>query len=191
MGFLNNIKNDVNKRQQATDKRIEELKKIKPKSKCPRGVVQELNNMLMENEEVVYFVSGAYEKKVNVIFVTNKKIILIDNVILNKGVQQVPMESISSISKERGVLLGKIKIINNSGKEMLIENVSTSEIDIFIKKVNEQKENYKSFNIEVNKTVERDITDKIEKLSELYKEGVLTEYEFATKKMELLEKLKK
>lgn len=63
MGFLNNIKNDVNKRQQATDKRIEELKKIKPKSKCPRGVVQELNNMLMENEEVVYFVSGAYEKK--------------------------------------------------------------------------------------------------------------------------------
>lgn len=127
----------------------------------------------------------------NVIFVTNKKIILIDNVILNKGVQQVPMESISSISKERGVLLGKIKIINNSGKEMLIENVSTSEIDIFIKKVNEQKENYKSFNIEVNKTVERDITDKIEKLSELYKEGVLTEYEFATKKMELLEKLKK
>lgn len=191
MGFLNNIKNDVNKIKQATDKRIEELKKIKPKGKCSRGVVQELNNMLMENEEVVYFISGAYEKKLNVIFITNKKIILIDNVILNKGVQQVPIESISSISKERGVLLGKIKIINNSGKEMLIENVSTSEIDIFIKKVNEQKENYKSFNIEVNKTVERDITDKIEKLSELYKEGVLTEYEFATKKMELLDKLKK
>ena len=33
--------------------------------------------------------------------------------------------------------------------------------------------------------------DKIERLAELYREGVLTEYEFATKKMELLEKLKK
>lgn len=191
MGFLNNIKNDVNKIKQATDKRIEELKKIKPKSRCLRGVVQELNKILLENEAVTYFVTGVYEKKQNVIFITNKRLILIENIILNKGGQQVPIENISSISKERGLIVGKIKIINNSGKEMLIEKVSTSEIDIFIKKVNEQKENYKSFNIEVNKTVERDITDKIEKLAELYKDGVLTEYEFATKKMELLEKLKK
>ena len=35
------------------------------------------------------------------------------------------------------------------------------------------------------------IEDKIKELGKLYKEGLLTEYEFATKKMELLEKLKK
>lgn len=51
--------------------------------------------------------------------------------------------------------------------------------------------NYKSFKIEINKTVEKDVTDKIEKLATLHKEGELTDYEFAMKKMELLEKLKK
>ncbi len=45
--------------------------------------------------------------------------------------------------------------------------------------------------IEHRYTVEKTIEDKIKELGKLYKEGLLTEYEFATKKMELLEKLKK
>jgi len=191
MGFFNHIKEEVNRINQDTDKRIEELKRINPKNKCPRGTVQELNSLLMENEEVIYFVSGDYEKRHNNIFITNKRLILIDKVAMNKRQLQIPIENISSISKEAGFAVGNVKIMNNLGKEVFIENINMVEIDVFIHKINEQQENYKSFKIEVNKTVEKDIMDKIERLAELYREGVLTEYEFATKKMELLEKLKK
>ena len=34
----------------------------------------------------------------------------------------------------------------------------------FMNIANEQRENYKSFKIEINKTIEKDITDKIEQL---------------------------
>jgi len=191
MGFFNHIKEEVNRINQDTDKRIEELKRINPKNKCPRGTVQELNSLLMENEEVIYFVSGDYEKRHNNIFITNKRLILIDKVAMNKRQLQIPIENIRSISKEAGFADWNVKIMNNLGKEVFIENINMVEIDVFIHKINEQQENYKSFKIEVNKTVEKDIMDKIERLAELYREGVLTEYEFATKKMELLEKLKK
>lgn len=69
-------------------------------------------------------------------------------------------------------ILSVFKVIISKNKEKYIENGTITKIEH--RYINEE-------------TAE----DKIKKLSELYKEGILTEYEFVTKKMELLEKLNK
>lgn len=72
-----------------------------------------------------------------------------------------------------------------------VKNVEAA-LKIIISK--NKEEYYKDGNvtkIEHRYTVEKTIEDEIKELGKLYKDGLLTEYEFATKKMELLEKLKK
>lgn len=191
MGFLGDIKTKIEKTNRGIEKRKIELKKINSSCACSKEVIKELNEQLRENEDIKYFTGGLYKKKYYNIFITNKSIIFISSDIFNKEQLQVPIEKITSISKKKGLLGGKIQIWEGSNSSVIIENIPTKSIDILVNKINEQMENYKSFNIEINKTLERDITDKIEKLSDLYKDGVLTEYEFSIKKMELLDKLKK
>lgn len=189
MSFFSDIK-EINGK---IEKRKQELKKINSKCSCNRGVIKELNDIIDEREDIIYFTGGTYEKQYYNIFITNKRVIFLSSILLNTAQLQISIEKINSISKTKGLIVSKIKIWDGSGSitGVEIERVPTGDATIFVNKVNEQINNYKSFSIEVNKTVEKDIMDKIEKLSELYKDGVLTEYEFATKKLELLEKLKK
>ena len=101
---------------------------------------------------------------------------------------EIRIDKIDSLSLESTGLSTKLRI-HTTGADYIIEQLINCRE--FMNVVNEQIDNYKSFNIEINKNIEKDITDKIEKLAELYKDGILTEYEFSTKKMELLEQLKK
>ena len=49
---------------------------------------------------------------------------------------------------------------------------------------------HKSIDINITKVAEKDVADKIAKLKVLYDDGVLSEYEFNMKKIELLDKSK-
>ena len=183
MGFIENIKNENEKNK----KRREELKKINPTCILPLGTVSEIGQSLRDDENILYFTRGNGQS----IFCTNKRIIILYINGMKQYQKQIPIEKISSIVTQTGLMYGKIKITDNASSKIVIDKVVGDDAKIFVNKVNEQMENYKSFKIEINNTTEKDITDKIEKLAELHKEGILTDYEFATKKMELLEKLKK
>lgn len=149
-----------------------------------------INEMIRENEEVVALVNGAYEGKNMYLLATNKRIIIFNKGWLSSTQVEIPIEKINSIGQSKGIVFGEIHIWDGSSK-IVITNVHKNDIAKFVKIANEQMDNYKSFKIEVSKTTERDTVDKIEKLAELHKEGTLTDYEFATKKMELLDNLKK
>lgn len=149
-----------------------------------------INEMIRENEEVVALVNGTYEGKDMYLLATNKRIIIFNKGWLSSTQVEIPIEKINSIGQSKGIVFGEIHIWDSSSK-IVITNVHKNDIAKFVKIANEQMDNYKSFKIEVNKTTERDTVDKIEKLAELHKEGTLTDYEFATKKMELLDNLKK
>lgn len=191
MGFLTNIQEQVKKANSQIALRSEELKKINEKCLCNRGVIKELNNTLSPDEKILYFTGGTYGSKYYNIFVTNRRVVFISSIAFNVEQFQIPIEKISSISTVKGLPTSNIKIWDGSAIGVEIYQVKSKQATVFVNKVNEQLENMKTFSIQVNKNIERDTLDKIEKLSELYKDGVLTEYEFNMKKMELLEKLKK
>lgn len=83
---------------------------------------------------------------------------------------------------------------NSKQYKKIIEDAYNIEaiLKLIISKNNEKYvENGSITKIEHRYVNEADIIDKVEKLAQLHKEGILTDYEFSTKKMELLEKLKK
>ncbi len=85
-------------------------------------------------------------------------------------------------------------IVNGSTKYnnmMEIANQAISILKLIISKNNEKYiETGTITKIEHKYITEKTVEEQIEKLADLHNNGALTDYEFATKKMELLEKLK-
>ena len=146
-----------------------------------------LDNVIQDDENILIICAGKYNNKQLEVLCTNKRILMVNSGIVPERVE-IRIDKIDSLSLESTGLSTKLRI-HTTGADYIIEQLINCRE--FMNVVNEQIDNYKSFNIEINKNIEKDITDKIEKLAELYKDGILTEYEFSTKKMELLEQLKK
>lgn len=177
-----------------TERNIErlqkDLSKINPNFNCSKGTIKNLYFSLGKEEEIKYCVKGTFENKTYNVFVTNKRVIFIYNFLFALEQIEIPIEKITSITKVSGILNGGF-IIWDGISRIQVNQVPKNDVLMFINILNEEIQNHKTISININNTREKDITDKIEKLSDLYKEGILTEYEFATKKMELLDKLKK
>lgn len=146
-----------------------------------------LNNIIEDDEDIKIICTGKYNNKQLEILSTNKRILMVNSGIVPQR-SEIRIEKINSLILQSKGITTSLHIIV-SGTEFIIENISKCQE--FMNIVNEQINNYKSFKIEINRTTEKDITDKIQRLAELHKEGILTDYEFSTKKMELLEQLKK
>lgn len=191
MSFFSNMLEQAKKTNNQIALRNKELKKINEKCLCNRDVVKELNNTINAEEKLIYFIDGIYNSKCYNVFITNRRVLFIPSIAFYCEEFQIPIEKISSIGTVKWLLSSTIKIRDESSIGIEVCQVKTKQATTFVNKVNEQLNDMKTFSIQINKNVEKDILDKIEKLSELYKDGVLTEYEFNMKKMELLEKLKK
>ena len=145
-----------------------------------------LNNIIEDNEEIKIICSGIYNNKQLEVLCTSKRILMVNSGIVPQR-HEISIEKIEGLSLEGKGLSTNLHIIIG-GKEFILQAVNNCQE--FMNVVHEQMNNYKSLKININNTVEKDISDKIEKLSQLYKDGVLTEYEFNMKKMELLDKVK-
>lgn len=158
-------------------------------SLCGSKIEKHLSQIIAENEKIKTFISGDYDKKRYVLFITDKRVVMLSKEIFCISQVEIPLEKISSIGNRKGVFYGKILIWNNSG-EIIIENVEKRYIDNFIDVLNKELNNYKTLKIENKITTEENVVTQLERLSALYKDKVLTEYEFNVKKQELLDKLK-
>lgn len=167
--------------------------------KIPKKVNERVKQLLNTKEDIKYYInamSNKYKGRIALgqtknlyVFLTNRKLIFLDKNTFNIDERVILLDKIDNISQVKKFLNSDIYVTTNSSR-LIISNVNNEEAKIFTSKTNNEMENYKTFSIQVNEKIERDITDKIDRLAELYKKGALTEYEFATKKMELLDQLK-
>ncbi len=153
-------------------------------------IVKYLVGILQPNEQIEAFATGMFENKTMSLLTTNKRVIIFHKGLIGSTQIEIPIEKINSIGQKKGFLVGELHIWDGSSK-IVITKVPVGQISKYVSATNDIINNYKTIKIEMNQTVEKDITDKIEKLAELHKEGILNDYEFATKKMELLEKIQK
>ena len=134
MGFIENIKNENEKNK----KRREELRKINPKCILPLGAVTEVGQSLRDDENIVYFTRGNEQS----IFCTNKKIIILYINGMKQYQKQIPIEKVSSIATQTGLMYGKIEITDNASSKIVIDKVAVNDAKIFVNKVNEQMGKY-------------------------------------------------
>lgn len=168
------------------------IKNVMPKKYRLYRMLSDLSNYLTKDEEIVYFTR--YLNRVeNVlkntgpagyIYVTNKRILIVDLQYKN-----IPLEKVSSISSANSLARNGI-IINDSSTSEKLLGINKNDVNKLIKVINEGMEKHKNISININQTTEKDVSDKIARLKALYDEGILTEYEFNVKKIELLEKTK-
>lgn len=175
------------------DEITEQIKKLKPSNNkfyINLKEVKELPNILSKNEEVLDLVQGFYNKGNGLLVATNRRLVFIDKgLIFGLKVEDFPLDKISSIQYETGIIFAKIKIHTTSNVAE-IDNVEKSTAREFAEFVREYISKPKEpQNIIIQNSIEPSVLDQLEKLAKLKEIGVLSEEEFAEQKLKLLNKL--
>lgn len=167
----------------------EEIKKLNLSNTSTffgRKEINELPNILAIDEKIDNVVQGTYNGGMGILVSTNRRLVFIDKgLVYGLKVEDFPLDKITSIQYETGILMGKIKI-HTSGNIAEIENIekaSTRSFSEFVR--NKLSQPTKS---ETNNS-QPDILTQIEKLGKLKESGIITEDEFIEQKKKLLEKL--
>lgn len=150
--------------------------------------INELPNILAPTEIVDNLAQGTYNNGQGILVSTNRRLIFVDKgMVYGLKVEDFPLDKITSITYETGLLLGSIKI-HTSGNLAKIENVEkvvARSFSEFVRdKLSQQKEPTAK-----NSISEPNALDQLEKLAKLKNAGVLSEEEFSEQKKKLLDKL--
>lgn len=155
-----------------------------------RKEINELPQILAEGEKVNNVIQGTYNNGQGILVSTNRRLVFIDKgLIYGLKVEDFPLDKISSIQYETGLILAKVKI-HTSGNIAVIDNVektSARQFAEFVRNYISQPKEQQTVIIQNN--AEPSILDQIEKLAKLKDNGILSEDEFAEQKKKLLEKL--
>ena len=118
---------------------------------------------------------------------TNRRLIFIDKGLLyGLKVEDFPLDKITSIQYETGLIFGEVKI-HTSANIAKIEQVDKNTARKFAEFVREKLSQPKN-NATTNSS-QPDIIEQIERLAKLKESGILSEEEFIEQKKKLLEKL--
>lgn len=154
--------------------------------------IKELPSILWEDEMPEAIIQGRYQNSIGVLVCTNKRLIFIDKGVFSLKVEDFPLNKVSSIQYETGMLFGKITIFASGNR---------AEIDQIEKKRTRAFAEYARSKISANSPVEKPETttpasvaidsadimiEKLEKLAALKDRGILTEDEFLIQKKKIL-----
>lgn len=143
--------------------------------------------ILSSIENIDNIIQGTYNNGQGILVSTDRRLVFIDKGLLyGLKVEDFPLEKITSIQYETGLLLGSVKI-HTSGNIATIDNVEKTSARKFAEfvrnKLSEPKENNSAINVQPS------VLDQLEKLAKLRDSGILSNEEFAEQKKKLLEKL--
>lgn len=167
---------------------IQELKLSGVSNFLGRREIKELPNILAPTEIIDNVAQGTYNNGQGILVSTNRRLLFVDKGMLyGLKVEDFPLDKISSIQYETGLLLGEIKI-HTSGNIAKIENVEKASARSFAEFVRDKLSQPKE---QINTTIvsEPNVLDQIEKLAKLKESGILSDEEFSEQKKKLLEKL--
>jgi len=167
---------------------IQELKLSGVSNFLGRREIKELPNILAPTEIIDNVAQGTYNNGQGILVSTNRRLLFVDKGMLyGLKVEDFPLDKISSIQYETGLLLGGIKI-HTSGNIAKIENVEKASARSFAEFVRDKLSQPKE---QINTTIvsKPNVLDQIEKLAKLKESGILSDEEFSEQKKKLLEKL--
>jgi len=152
-----------------------------------RKEINELPEILNIDESIDNIIQGTYNNGQGILVSTNRRLVFVDKGLLyGLKVEDFPLDKITSIQYETGMVFGKVKI-HTSGNTANIENVdknSARKFAEFIRnKLSEPKPTV------ITSKPEPDVLEQLAKLGKLHESGILSEQEFSEQKKKLLDKL--
>ena len=168
---------------------IQNLKLDNISSFLGRKEINELPDILAANEQVDNIIQGIYNEGLGILVSTDRRLVFVDKGLLyGIKVEDFPLDKITSIQYETGILFGKVKI-HTSGNIAAIEQVDKTAARKFSEFVREKMSTPKQSTVVVMASSEPDILGQLEKLGQLKEKGILSVEEFAEQKQKLLQKL--
>ena len=144
--------------------------------------IAELPQILAEDEELLDLTVGFYQNGTGVLAATDRRFIFINRgLVFGLKVEDFPIEKVSSIQYETGLLLGAITIIT-SGNKARISNVQKDRARAFAESARARQTRPQP----ANNARPNDPLDDLERLAALRDKGILTTEEFAEKKKQIL-----
>ena len=154
--------------------------------------IKELPSILWENEMPEAIIQGRYQNAVGILVCTNKRLIFINKGVFNLKVEDFPLNNVSSIQYETGMIFGKITIFA-SGNRAEIDNIEKKRTRTFAEYAR-SKISASSSTDQPQSTAQASVVvdsadimiEKLEKLAALKDRGILTEDEFLVQKEKIL-----
>lgn len=154
--------------------------------------LEAVKNHLKNGESIKFSVFGTYETKLmgndfirsGIFGATETRIIFFGKKMIGFDLESFPFENISSIKQSKKIM-GHLITFYASRNKVSMKWIKKGEVQNFINYVESKIGKGKVENITSNS----DIPSQIQKLSELNKQGILTDDEFNLKKSELLNKM--
>lgn len=178
--------NDLkNSRLNEIKKQIQELKLSNISTYLGRKEINELPQILAESETIDNIAQGTYNNGQGILISTNRRLVFVDKGLLyGLKVEDFPLDKITSIQYETGLLLGEIKI-HTSGNIAKIDNVEKANARAFAEFVRNKLSQPKETTTVINN--QPNVLDQLEKLAKLKEKGILTQEEFEIQKKKLLD----
>lgn len=178
--------NDLkNARLNEIKKQIQELKLSNISNYLGRKEINELPQILAESETIDNIAQGTYNNGQGILVSTNRRLVFVDKGLLyGLKVEDFPLDKITTIQYETGLLLGEIKI-HTSGNIAKIDNVEKATARAFAEFVRNKLSQPKETTATIINN-QPDVYDQLEKLAKLKEQGILTQEEFDTQKKKLL-----
>jgi hypothetical protein len=155
-----------------------------------RKEVAELPAILWEGEIVQDIIQGYYNNGLGILVATQRRLIFVDKGLMwGLKVEDFPVDKISSIQYETGLLMGTVTIFT-SGNRADIKNVPKDEARRFAETVRARISASAPKAAPSPPTAapaNGDIVSQLERLAALKERGVLTEEEFAAQKSRIFE----
>lgn len=153
-----------------------------------RKEINELPDILNSNENMDHIIQGTYNNGQGILVSTNRRLVFIDKGLLyGLKVEDFPLDKITSIQYETGLIFGKVKI-HISSNIANIDNVEKGAARKFAEFVRNKLSEPKTPTT-AQKNSEPNALEQLEKLGKLKESGIISEEEFNEQKKKLLEKL--
>ena len=166
-------------------KQIQELKLSNISNYLGRKEINELPQILAESETIDNIAQGTYNNGQGILVSTNRRLVFVDKGLLyGLKVEDFPLDKITTIQYETGLLLGEIKI-HTSGNIAKIDNVEKATARAFAEFIRNKLSQPKETTAPIINN-QPDVYDQLEKLAKLKEQGILTQEEFDTQKKKLL-----
>lgn len=150
-----------------------------------RKEIKELPKILAPDEKIDNIIQGIYNKGMGILVSTNRRLVFIDKgMIYGLKVEDFPLDKITSIQYETGLILGEVKI-HTSSNIAIIDHVDKNDARKFAEFVRDKISKPTIDSIPQNNS-QPNILEQLEKLGKLKESGVLTEEEFNDYKKKLL-----
>lgn len=154
-----------------------------------------LHDVLNPGEQIKAITSGYYESKTWVVVVTTLRLIFLDKGMFY-GLKQLdmPLHHIGSVSQHTGFLMGEIEVTTNGGSKTIgcipkkdvtkVANILSAEI--YFAQNPKARQAAPSAEKPAPALSSASLADELERLAELYRQGVLDEMEFSAGKAKIL-----